>query len=538
MILKKPYGMLIKNFRKIHIILTILTVFISIEAHNILSFFNEYVANNYSVTVTDTLLRETINPWIYPALIITIIILIAVFILLKQKKKPTKAYFFTCFYYVLLLIFIIVATVLINTLSKGLWQTASARTYRDFARLIYYPNFLFVLLLLARGLGFNVKQFNFKDDIKELELTDKDSEEVELNLNFQTYKAERTIRRLIRELKYYYLENKRIVYLIVGIIVVVISFFTIKNYEKVRYTYKENTSFSYKGLSLNFIDSMASNIDLKGEIINEDKYYIVARFTVKNSSKNDLTIDYNNFKMYYGNEFVYPKLDMGNSFLDYGKPFMNNVIKAGETKTYIMPYEIDKKYKNKNFKIVIFTGEATKSSDFLAKTITVKLKPNTIEDINEVTKVSLNENISLSTTALNNSSLTIKSALISNRYEYTYEDCYKETCRTYYDVVVADPSYQTRSALVVMDYDLVLDKEAAPYQNINDTQAFAKNFMELTYRKNNKEYKSKIKYVTPAKVKDKIIFEVDGDVANADTINLLINIRNKSFIVKQKKKSP
>ena len=90
MILKKPYGMLIKNFRKIHIILTILTVFISIEAHNILSFFNEYVANNYSVTVTDTLLRETINPWIYPALIITIIILIAVFILLKQKKKPTK----------------------------------------------------------------------------------------------------------------------------------------------------------------------------------------------------------------------------------------------------------------------------------------------------------------------------------------------------------------------------------------------------------------------------------------------------------------
>ena len=311
MILKKPYGMLIKNFRKIHIILTILTIFISIEAHNILSFFNEYVANNYSVTVTDTLLRETINPWIYPALIITIIILIAVFILLKQKKKPTKTYFFTCFYYVLLLIFIIVAAVLINTLSKGLWQTASARTYRDFARLIYYPNFLFVLILLARGLGFNVKQFNFKDDIKELELTDKDSEEVELNLNFQTYKAERTIRRLIRELKYYYLENKRIVYLIVGIIVVVISFFTIKNYEKVRYTYKENTSFSYKGLSLNFIDSMASNIDLKGEIINEDKYYIVARFTVKNSSKNDLTIDYNNFKMYYGNEFVYPKLDMG-----------------------------------------------------------------------------------------------------------------------------------------------------------------------------------------------------------------------------------
>lgn len=531
MILKKPYGFLIKNFKKIHILLTILTIFISYESGKILKFFNEYVANNYSVTVTDNLVNETISPWIYPVLIITSIILISIYILLKQKKKPTKTYLFTIIYYILLLIFIIIASILISNLSKGLWQTASARTYRDFARIIYYPNYIFIIILTLRSLGFNVKQFNFKNDIKELELTDKDSEEVELNLNFQTYKAERLIRRLIRELKYYYLENKRIVYLIIGASLIVLSFLLIKNYEKVKYTYKENTSFAYKGLNINFIDSMATNIDLKGEEINKDKYYIVARFTVKNTSKNDLTIDYNNFKMYYGSDYVYPKLDMGNSFLDYGKPFMNNVVKAGETKTYIIPYEIDAKYKNRNFKILLFTGESSKSKEFLAKTITVKLKPNVIEDINEVTKISLNENISLSTTALGNSSITIKSALISNRYEYTYKDCYKDTCRTYYDVVIADPSYQTKSALIVMDYELVLDKEQSAYQSINDTQAFAKNFMELTYTKNNKEYKSTIKYVTPSKVKDKIILEVDGDVASSDSINLLINIRNKSFIV-------
>ena len=534
MILKKPYGFLIKNFKKIHIILSILTIFISFEAGKILKFFNEYVANNYSVTVTDNLLKETISPWIYPAIIITTIILIAIYILLKQKKKPTKTYFFTILYYIILLIFIIIASVLISNLSKGLWQTASARAYRDFARLIYYPNYIFILILITRSLGFNIKQFNFKNDIKELELSEKDSEEVELNLNFQTYKAERLIRRLIREFKYYYLENKRMVYLIASILVVILGFFIIKNYEKVKYTYKENAPFSYKGLSINFIDSMATNINLKGEVINKDKYYVVARFTVKNSSKNDLTIDYNNLKLYYGTDYVYPKLDMGNSFLDYGKPFMNNVVKAGESTTYIIPYEIDAKYKSKNFKIVLFTGESSKSDKFLAKTITIKLKPTVIEDINEVTKVSLNENISLSTTSLNNSSINIKSALISNRYEYTYKDCYKDNCRTYYDVVVSDPSYQTRSALIVMDYDLTLDNTAAPYQSINDTQAFAKNFMEIKYTKNNVEYQSRIKYVTPSKVKDKIILEVDGDVASSDSINLLINIRNKSYVIKLK----
>ena len=84
MILKKPYALLIKNFRKIHILLTILSVLIVIETNKIAGFFRAYTANNYSVTVTDDLVSTTINPWIYVLILATIGILVAIFVLLNH----------------------------------------------------------------------------------------------------------------------------------------------------------------------------------------------------------------------------------------------------------------------------------------------------------------------------------------------------------------------------------------------------------------------------------------------------------------------
>ena len=105
MILKKPYAFLIKNFRKIHFILA-------------------------TVAVTDTLVKDTISNWLYVSIILTIIALILIYILLKTKKKPRKFYLFSIIYYMILLTFIIIASILISSLTRGLWDTASARIYR------------------------------------------------------------------------------------------------------------------------------------------------------------------------------------------------------------------------------------------------------------------------------------------------------------------------------------------------------------------------------------------------------------------------
>ena len=524
MILKKPYAFLIKNFRKIHFILAILSVFIIIKTNTIVTFFKDYIANNYTVAVTDTLVKDTISSWLYVSIILTIIALILIYILLKTKKKPRKFYLFSIIYYMILLTFIIIASFLISSLTRGLWDTASARIYRDFANMIFYPSFIFPIITFIRSLGFNIKQFNFKSDLKKLEITDKDSEEIELSLNFDNYKAKRTIRRFIREFKYYYEENKKIFYLI-GIY---------KNTEKIKYTYSENKTFTSNSLIYKITDSMITNLDLKGNTISNNNYYVVIKFEVKNSTNKDLRINYDNFKLYYGKNYVYPSLNLGNNFLDFGDPYMNDYIKVNENKTYIMAYEIDKKYKNSNFKIVLYLGTSTKSNDFLAKTATIKLNPATFDKVERIRNASINDLVSLSGTSLKNSSINIKSVLITNRYEYQYDCGYKTDRYKCTDFVVADSSYQNKVSLIVMDYDLTLDNTTSSYQNINDLNAFASNFMKIEYTLLGKSKVANVKYKNPSRTINKLILETDGEINDADAINLLITIRNREYAIRLK----
>lgn len=531
MILKKPYAFLIKNFRKIHFLLAILSSFIVYKSNIIVNFFKEYIQNNYSVSITDTLVKDTISNWLYITIILSIIALIAIYILLKVKNKPRKVYLFSIIYYIILFIFIIISSFLISSLTKGLWDTASARMYRDFANIIFYPGLVIPIIMFIRALGFNIKQFNFKNDLKELEITDKDSEEIELSLNLETYKTKRTIRRFIREFSYYYKENKKMFYLIGIILIIVLGILIYKNTEKTKYTYTQNKTFSYQSLSYKITDSMVTNLDLKGNIINPEKYYVVIRFNVVNNTTKDTKINYDNFKLYYGKNYIYPSLNLGNNFLDFGDPYMNDYIKVGESKTYIMAYEIDKKNKNDNFKIVLYIGTSIKSNDFLPKTATIKLNPVIYENVKRIRQANINDEISLSGTPLKSSTFSINSILLTNRYEYEYECGYKDNKYNCKDFVVADSSYQNKLTLLVMDYKLNLDTTASTYQNINDLNAFATNFMEIEYTINDKVKRVPVNYKNPPRNINKLILEATKEVKEADKITLLITIRNREYAI-------
>lgn len=531
MILKKPYAILIKYFRLIHIILTVLSVFIALSLRKLVHFFQTFIANNYSITITPNLVSDTISPFLYIAIIISLIILGAVYILLQVKKKPNKLYLVISGYYIILLIGIIISAILINGLSVSLWETASARMYRDLSGIIYYPIYIIVIILITRSLGFNVKQFNFKDDLKELEITEADSEEIELNLNFQTYKFLRFLRRLKREFKYYYLENKFVIYIIGAAVALVIGYIGLTNYEKIKYTYRENHSFSYNSFTLDVLESMITNVDSGGDIIYDDKYFVVIKLQITNSSSEAKYLDYDNLKLYYGKDYVYPTLDLGSKFVDFGDPFMNDQIKAGATKTYIIPYMIDKKYQNKNFKLLLYTGASFKSKEFIAKTTSVTLKPTEYSEVNFKKNASLGDTISLSSSLLQDSKVMFANALTDTRYEYSYKSCYQDACRDYKDVVVADSSYQSKQALIVLDYSLAFDKSSASYENIFDAKTFANNFLKVEYNENGSLKRSNVKYVTPQKLSDKMVLQTTGNILNSDILNLIITVRNKEYSV-------
>lgn len=529
MIFKKPYGFLIRHFKLIHLVLTLLTIYIAVRSGTVLAFFRAFIRNNYTVSVYESIATDTVRPILFIVIILVIATLITMFVLLKSKNKPNKYYMFAIIYYIILLVALLISHMLINGLNEALWSTTSARTYRDIAQFIYYPQFIFIVILAIRAIGFNVKQFDFQKDM--LEITDSDSEEIELNINFQTYKAKRTVRRTIRELYYYFLENKLIFYIIGGVLGVVLIFVIVKNYEKTSYTYGENDAFSYNGFSINIEDSILTDIDMAGKTIYNDKYYLVIKFSITNNTHERKKLDYSNFKIYFGKDFIYPTLDIGNYFIDYGYPYMNYEIDAGATRTFIMPYLISSRRVKNRYELSIYNGQASKSER--ARTITVKLRPTRLTGVEVVRNAGLGENVSFSSTMLGNTSLNITNAEFTNRFEYTYEQCYNEECRNYNGLVSIPGTSSVEEALMILDYEFVIDNTTEAYKSIQNIKTFINTFATIEYTIGNRTYTSTVVNLTPNNLSEnKLVLKIPASARTADSLNLRITIRNRCYIIK------
>ena len=68
MILRKPYAFLIKHFRLIHLVLSILFLYLLFQTGNINGFFNDFVNAGY-VTNEVNIASTYIHPYIYIAII-------------------------------------------------------------------------------------------------------------------------------------------------------------------------------------------------------------------------------------------------------------------------------------------------------------------------------------------------------------------------------------------------------------------------------------------------------------------------------------
>ena len=530
MILKKPYGLLIKYFKLIHLILTLLTIYVAFNTKTILNFFQDYVSNNYYVAVFNNMASKYIAPFLYLSIVIILIMFIALFVLLKYKKKPNTFYLISMGYYLLLLVMVIISANLINGLNRGFWETVAARQYRDFAQIIYWPQYLFIFLLGIRTLGFDVKKFDFKKDIQELELTENDSELVEINIEFDTTKLRRTIRRLIREFKYYFLENKFIIMIISIILIALLGFSIFKSHEQTLYNYKQGSSFNYDGFTIKIMDSLITNLDYKGNKISDDNYYLLIKLNIKNNSKNNKKIDYNNFKLNQKNNYYNPSLDIGINFLDYGEPYFGDTIKVDASKTYLLSYIIDKKIISSDFQLSINNGYTIKNKEL--KKINIKLNPIIIDEVSLVNNFKINQEINFSGTYLNESKLNVLNYLISKSYNYKYKTC--DSCPEYTSYVTAKFNSSIKRTLLVLDYNFYLDPTSEYYASAQSVHTFFNNFASIRYTLNDVEKNVNAEDITPTEIKDKVILQVPAEIEDASKIDLYITIRNKIYIVNLK----
>ena len=182
MIIRKPYAFLIKHFKKIHILLLVLSAFIYYKSLQLSSFISEFM----QLETYDSY-YEPITNYVSFLPILTMILIsagsIVLILLLHHKKKPWKLYILPAFEYIFMMIVFFSAKSFFDRYN-GIIDSAGIRAVRDFlfiATVLQYPS---MLLFLIRMIGVDLKKFNFQSDEEFLELNSEDREEFEINIEF------------------------------------------------------------------------------------------------------------------------------------------------------------------------------------------------------------------------------------------------------------------------------------------------------------------------------------------------------------------
>lgn len=341
MILRRPYAFLIKNFRLIHIILFILLAYTTYHANNMLSFFKEYIRVNGSIEVISS---QYITAFIYIIPVIIIILSLTIFFLMKYKKKPRL-------FYVILILVIIICTGIysylyfnIKTLETTIMSAREIRLLRDISRANFYILFITCIPLLIRGLGFDIKKFNFTNDLKELNLSKEDSEEVEVSIDMSSNGLKRAGRKTIRELKYYYAENK----LFINIILAVITIILIIIFPFNKYVIKKNLQEGEVLGSNDFNIKINNSYITDRHHVSKNNSYIIIKVSVLGKT-NNYTLNLEHFVLESNNNKYIPSKKYYLYFNDLGRGYREEILNTKEYENYLFIYNINSSDKESKF---------------------------------------------------------------------------------------------------------------------------------------------------------------------------------------------
>ena len=158
MIIRKPYAFLIKNFKKIHIVLLVLSLFVCYKIFDVASFIADFMSFGTYDYYTDPFTRHA-----SPAMLVSIALIFlgsaAILFLLRYKQKQWKLYLipiieYGAMFFVLGMlrgIFIMYNTVI---------ETTDVRLARDLLIMLAIAQIPAIAVFVIRVFGLDKKKFN------------------------------------------------------------------------------------------------------------------------------------------------------------------------------------------------------------------------------------------------------------------------------------------------------------------------------------------------------------------------------------------
>lgn len=513
MIIRKPYAFLIKNFRLIHLFILLVSSYIFSKTIVVLNFFNDYVETRQFIE-SDTLVNDIIPIIIMFLSIFLIAALSSIVFLFKKKDKPILFYVFGILYYFALIVICFISRGMINTIIFDGLDPRISRIIRDIWLIIVILQVSIVVFSLIRTLGFDIRKFNFGEDVHELQIDDEDSEEIELTSRFDADKAKMSAAMKREELKSFFFENKLIILLILFMLCFVMpSAFIAKNIVDNK-RYKVGEVIKLKDFNLTINESYITKKDYKGDILlTGDNSYLIVNINVENFSSKDIQLNLNNLRLEVNDRIYVPKTNLYDSFVDIGTGYNNNKIPNGK-KDYIIVYAI-KDEDLENEMIVRYANKLTvKNSQVNAVYYRTVIKPENIDKDKGLVNRKLNEDLIIEYKELKGTKLNIFHYNIKDKF--TYE-------------VNGKTKYIINNVGLVLSLNYTFESK-----NISFSDFISRNAI-IRYKYNNTTYEQKINDITPNNYKtNEVYFAVSEKLKDAKEIALVVNVRKTEYVYKLK----
>jgi len=218
-----------------------------------------------------------------------------------------------------------------QSFSNVIIDQKTIRLYRDILLMLQFFEYYIILFMFIRGLGFDIKKFNFSKDAQELNATLEDSEEIEIDTRVDTTNIVRSIRKQGREFGYFYKEFK--VYII--IILVAISIFLIYK----GYKYFDNKLKVYQENDL-IGDIFKITVKDSYYSINENNNYVIINFDVKKNGVKDM-LNTGIMTLNIGRNEYTPDKNICYKFTSLGPCYKKQYI-GNNVSNYILTYRVDR----------------------------------------------------------------------------------------------------------------------------------------------------------------------------------------------------
>ena len=417
MILRKPYALLIQYFQRIHLLLILISAYIFYKLMSLRGFVADFL-NTESYNAYYEPITDYINIFLIISVIAVILISIVLIILLHYKKKPWKIYLIPIFEYAFMLgVLIFIRSYFVSYNEMSTIQSIMAG--RDLLNIVFFPQYIIFIIFAIRFLGIDLKKFGFKEDEEYLDIKEEDREEFEVNIEFDKDKITRNIKKFIRNVKYVYYEHRLICNTIIIILFVSLTGYTYYYFGVLHKTYREGNTFSANYYDITVNNSYLTNRDSNGNVINENQYYLVVNFTVKNNaSKRDINLD--RFRVMNKSEEFHYATRLYDNFTDLGRAYDGRELNTGDSTTFILVYKVPKDLNASRY--VLYYPDVT-NGVLLRK---VKLNVQDVTELETVNEVKITENL----TFPSKDTLTITDYKIVNETTYSRYSCDDTGCGT------------------------------------------------------------------------------------------------------------